>query len=109
MIHQTLHALGFHNSAYEFWKDGNGDAHVEVTKKVATRGKSAWVLTTPNVVAQAALEFGYPELEYLELDVGGNVLVPGSNWEKRVMANDVMTRGFDVEGTIYSLITLKAM
>ncbi|MEE4247779.1 MAG: hypothetical protein V2I33_20450, partial [Kangiellaceae bacterium] len=54
-------------------------------------------------------EFGITGSEGLELDLGDNLGVPGSNWEKRVMANDVMTRGWDIESTILSKITLAAM
>jgi len=35
--------------------------------------------------------------------------VAGSNWEKRIMYNDVMSRGLDFEDNLYSIITLLAL
>jgi len=60
-------------------------------------------------VAQARAQFGYDTLESLELEVSPECEGSGSNWEKRIMFNDIMTRGVDVEGTIISKITLAAM
>jgi hypothetical protein len=111
VIHQTLHLLGFHSHLYQFWKDrANGfAAHPTVSKRIEIRGINKWALATPEVVKQARLEFGDEELKWVELEDGSNTVNAGSNWEKRNMLNDVMTRGCDVETTIYSKITLKAM
>jgi hypothetical protein len=68
-----------------------------------------WAIVTPKVLAQAQAEFDYAGLEALELDIGSSYSMAGSNWEKRIMANDILTRGNDIEGTIISQITLEAM
>ena len=109
LVHQTLHVLGFHSDLYPYWRQEDGSCYDSVTKIVQTRGKNAYAIQTPNVVAQARAQFGYDTLESLELEVSPECEGSGSNWEKRIMFNDIMTRGVDVEGTIISKITLAAM
>jgi hypothetical protein len=107
LVHQTLHVLGFHTNLYQFWAKPNGVT--DITPAVSIRNKSTFMLVTDGVKASVQAEFGIASVDGLELDVGDNCNLPGSNWEKRVMANDIMTRGWDLEGTILSKITLAAM
>jgi hypothetical protein len=53
LIHQTIHVLGFHSKAFEFWKNEGGDDYTapQPVAKAMIRGKSVYKLTTPNVVA----------------------------------------------------------
>ena len=111
MIHQTLHVLGFHSKAYGLWRDPASGQPYETpaVKPAMVRGKSTYMITTPKALAQAKLEFGCEELEGIELEYSGNPDVAGSNWEKRIMYNDIMSQGLEFEPTLYSKITLHAM
>lgn len=95
---------------YEYWTDSSNSnaAWNKVAATIDIRGKRTYALHTAGVVAQANTEFG-TTLQFVELEIAANGTRPGSNWEKRIMYNDVMTRGVDIEGTIYSKITLAAM
>jgi len=111
MIHQTLHVLGFHSNAYPYWKDSTGAAY-EAPQPVSSgisRGKPVWKLTTEGALAQARIEFGCDELEGIDLESSGQINAAGSNWEKRIMYNDILARGLEFESNLYSKISLLAL
>ena len=68
-----------------------------------------WTLATPNLLAQAADEFGCSTIEGMELEYNATCNEPGYHWEKRIMYNDIMTTPDARHLNFVSKITLAAM
>jgi hypothetical protein len=120
LIRQTIHAIAMHTNLYTYWKDGTnspwtGESNYEATDFVmsypsfVTRAPfysmQSWKVITTQVLSAARSSFDCTTLDGLQLEDSGNLRKPGSNWDKRYMYNDIMSKGFDSENTVISPMT----
>lgn len=104
-----------HTNLYDYWDTGAGK-YVPAPYELSL-GLNSFIasgpyytvrtfkITTPAVLAAAQTSFGCATLEGLELGQSGSLYIPGSNWDKRYMYNDILAKGFDSENTVISPMT----
>ena len=99
-IREVAHILAFNPFLYHYF------LNQPVTDLYTNRGKTVAGIVTPTVVAKARESFGCQAMLGVELESQGGDGTSGKFWEKRIMANDFMVAGGDIQDVIYSDITM---
>ncbi|KAI0222257.1 hypothetical protein LSAT2_026494 [Lamellibrachia satsuma] len=130
MKHEIIHALGFSNTLYGFFRDKDGNPMTaredlsglppldnnfqytwssNITKEFNRPGwKKVNMIVSPAVVREARRHFSCDTLEGGELEDQGGTGTTGSHWEKRIFENEAMTGALTVN-PVLSRVTLAVL
>jgi len=103
-VHEVTHALGFSNSLYGYYQNGDPTKNTVLTEP-GFSAHSVKLLASPRVAQEAQQHFNCPTLQGVELENGGSSGTAGSHWERRVLMYEYMN-GYSSYDPVYSRFTL---
>ncbi|GAQ77732.1 Leishmanolysin-like peptidase [Klebsormidium nitens] len=104
-VHEMLHALGFSDSLFPFYRDATGNPLSAVTASFTERGHTVTKVVAPTTLAMARTHFGCSTLNGAELENDGGNGTALSHWEARIFQGEAML-GVLGQEAVFSNLTL---
>ncbi|XP_065920449.1 leishmanolysin-like peptidase [Dysidea avara] len=104
IVHETLHALGFTNSNYEFFIDEDGNRY-DGSTTLRVNGQNVLAINSPKVLSYAREYYSCPNLQGVLLENEGGSGSATSHWEARVISFEVMIAASTESESDYSSIS----